>query len=99
MTFNPFADKPDAAKILKIKSVTLPEVLFEYHPASKKVYVVIFDKPLDQLEPSAFPLVEGQLIAEGVESAENAGWIARAFVGGCIYANRKTAKRPEALPS
>lgn len=91
--FNPFEDKPDPDGIFKIQTRSIPEVIFEYHPRVKKVYVVIFEGL------AGVGLGKGELIAEDVPDAGAAGWVARAFVGGYQYADRKASKRPATFSS
>jgi hypothetical protein len=89
--FNPFEDKPDAFGIFKIQTQSIPEIIFEYHPQVKKVYAVVFE------ELAGVGLGKGELIAEEVPDSAAAAWIARAFVGGYKYANRKTTECPSTL--
>lgn len=74
-----FGGKPTAGKIFHIKSRSYPEFHFEYHPATKRCYVV----PVGQVVfKDGQPFHEAQLLAENVESIMRFKGIVTGFIQG-----------------
>lgn len=85
---NPPQRSPGTANaIFTIKSLSWPELVFEYHPATKRVYKIDTSKVINKGTTTGH---EAVLIGEAIESANQAKAVAGAWIDGF-----KEGQKPE----